>query len=109
MPESIVVNIGDLMVMVSGGRFVATMHRVRAPPPAAPKKGVDMQVEDDGEELLNAKFGRFSVPFFFEPGEKCLVHSVDVDAAGNNVGRVVYGDHVRAKMESFVEYKQDQI
>jgi isopenicillin N synthase-like dioxygenase len=113
VPESIVVNIGDLMAMVSGGRFVATMHRVRAPSSpaaaaAAPKKGVDiMQVEADGEELLNAKFGRFSVPFFFEPGEKCLVHSVDVVDAADSKEGVVYGDHVRAKMESFVEYKRD--
>lgn len=105
VPESIVVNIGDLMAMVSGGRFVATMHRVRAPPsPPAHQKGV---VAVDDEELLSAKFGRFSVPFFFEPGEKCLVHSVDVvDAAGSKEG-VVYGDHVRSKMESFVEYKRD--
>uniref|UniRef100_A0A093VSY6 Putative iron/ascorbate oxidoreductase n=1 Tax=Talaromyces marneffei PM1 TaxID=1077442 RepID=A0A093VSY6_TALMA len=112
VPESIVVNIGDLMAMVSGGRFVATMHRVRAPPPppaaavAPPRMGVDMQFEEDEE--LTPKFGRFSVPFFFEPGEKCFVHSVDVnvDAAGSNQG-VIYGDHVRAKMESFVEYKRD--
>lgn len=106
VPESIVVNIGDLMAMVSGGRFVATMHRVRAPPPS-PRKGV-MGVDDEEEEST-AKFGRFSVPFFFEPGQKCLVHSIDVDDASEGDGGIVYGDHVRAKMESFVEYKQDQI
>jgi len=109
VPESIVVNIGDLMATVSGGRFVATMHRVRAPPPLAPAranhKGVEGVVDEDGEEST-AKFGRFSVPFFFEPGEKCLVQSVD--AVDNNEG-IVYGDHVRAKMESFVEYKRDEI
>ncbi|PCH01859.1 Oxoglutarate/iron-dependent dioxygenase [Penicillium occitanis (nom. inval.)] len=113
VPESIVVNIGDLMAKVSGGRFVATMHRVRAPPPppspiaAGYQKGVvGVDGEDEDEEESTAKFGRFSVPFFFEPGEGCLVQSVDV--SGGDRG-VIYGDHVRAKMESFVEYKRDQI
>lgn len=110
IPESIVVNIGDLMAMVSGGRFVATMHRVRAPAAAGANRkdrGVEGAVDDDedGEEAM-AKFGRFSVPFFFEPGEKCLVQSVD---ASDSSRGVVYGDHVKAKMESFVEYKQDKI
>lgn len=106
MPESIVVNIGDLMAMVSGGRFVATMHRVRAPPsPTRKDRGMVDDEDEDGEKGM-ARFGRFSVPFFFEPGERCLVQSVD--AASNKEG-VVYGDHVRAKMESFVEYKRDQI
>ena len=83
IPGSIVVNIGDLMAKVSGGRFVATMHRVRAP------------VKMDGSEM-----GRFSVPFFFEPGEKCLIKSVDEDG-----DVVVYGEHVRAKMRTWVEFK----
>lgn len=97
------------MAMVSGGRFVATMHRVRAPPPPAlasarvDRKGV---LGVDEEEDSTSKFGRFSVPFFFEPGERCLVHSVDTTS---DTDGVVYGDHVRAKMESFVEYKRDQI
>lgn len=92
---------------------MATMHRVRAPPPppspiaAGYQKGVvGVDGEDEDEEESTAKFGRFSVPFFFEPGEGCLVQSVDV--SGGDRG-VIYGDHVRAKMESFVEYKRDQI
>ena len=83
IPGSIVVNIGDLMAKVSGGRFVATMHRVRAP------------VKMDGGEM-----GRFSVPFFFEPGEKCLIKPVNGDG-----DVVVYGEHVRAKMRTWVEFK----
>lgn len=99
------------MAMVSGGRFVATMHRVRAPPPPlasarADHKGVEEVVDDEDGEEATVKFGRFSVPFFFEPGEKCLVQSVD---ASDSSRGVLYGDHVRAKMESFVEYKQDKI
>ncbi|KAF5014125.1 hypothetical protein F66182_15008, partial [Fusarium sp. NRRL 66182] len=76
VPESIVVNIGDLMAMVSGGRFVATMHRVRAPTlPASPKANRKGVVGEEDEDDSAPKFGRFSVPFFFEPGERCLVQS----------------------------------
>lgn len=84
VPGSIVVNIGDLLAKVSGGRFIATMHRVRA--------GGRSQSEDDG-------FGRFSVPFFFEPGEHCIVKSVD----GSN--GIAYGEHVREKMSTWVEFQ----
>lgn len=86
IPESIVVNIGDLMATVSGGRFVATMHRVQAP---EMKPGVG-----------SGSMGRFSVPFFFEPGENCLVRAVDGDQEV-----VRYGLHVREKMKGFVEFK----
>lgn len=47
---SLVVNVGDLLAQMSGGRLVATMHRVRS---------VDSE--------------RFSVPFFFEPGVEAMV------------------------------------
>lgn len=78
------------MAQVSGGRFVATMHRVRAPV---------FKTTTNGNGADSAKFGRFSVPFFFEPGEDCVVRSVDDE---NN--SVVYGEHVRAKMKTWVEY-----
>ena len=60
------------------------MHRVRAP----------------GGDDATGGWGRISVPFFFEPGERCLVREVDGDGEG-----VVYGDHVRAKMKTWVEYQ----
>lgn len=50
VPGSLVVNVGDLMAQMSGGRFVATMHRVRS---------------SGGE--------RYSVPFFCEPGVEAMV------------------------------------
>ena len=85
IPNTIVVNIGDLMAKVSGGRWIATMHRVRAP------------MQKTGEH--GAGFGRFSVPFFFEPGEECLVKDLE------GGGKVRYGDHVRAKMKTWVEFQ----
>ena len=84
---SIVVNIGDLMARVSGSRFKATMHRVRAPLTDSDTQG--------------AKFGRFSIPFFFEPGEACVV------SAEGDQEEVVYGDYVRKKMSTFVEFQED--
>ncbi|KAK4554699.1 hypothetical protein LTR86_008201 [Recurvomyces mirabilis] len=85
VPGSLVVNIGDLMAKVSGGRFVATMHRVRSSASAGGGSG--------------GGIGRLSVPFFFEPGENCVVRSVD---GGQSV---IYGEYVRKKMGDWVEYQ----
>jgi isopenicillin N synthase-like dioxygenase len=84
---SVVVNIGDLMERVSGGRWVATMHRVR-------ESGRGERKGRSGE-----KKGRYSVPFFFEPGEKCLVRGVESGEA------IVYGEHVLAKMSGWLEFQ----
>ena len=81
VPGSIVVNIGDLLAKVSGGRWIATFHRVRS-------------AKREGEQVN----GRFSVPFFFEPGMDCVVRSVEGD-------EVVYGEHVLEKMKGWVEFQ----
>lgn len=86
------------MAKVSGGRFVATMHRVRAPQMKAAASAVTSQQSGRTQAL-----GRISVPFFFEPGENCLVRSVDGDE-----GFVLYGEHVRAKMKTWVEFQDDE-
>ncbi|EQL38590.1 2OG-Fe(II) oxygenase [Blastomyces gilchristii SLH14081] len=99
VPKSIVVNIVDLMAKVSCGRFVATMHRVRAPPATAP---TSISASSANAAAAMQQSGRFSVRFFFEPGEKCLIKSVD-DELG--VDAVVYGEHVRAKMKTWVEFQ----
>lgn len=83
VPNSLVVNIGDLLAKVSGGRFVATMHRVRT---------------NEGGVSRSDGMGRFSVPFFFEPGENCIVRSID---GGEGI---LYGEHVRKKMGTWVEF-----
>jgi len=78
---SMVVNIGDLMAKVSGGRWIATFHRVRS-------------TKREGPEMK----GRYSVPFFFEPGLNCVVKSVEGD-------EIVYGEHVLEKMKGWVEFQ----
>lgn len=82
VPGSMVVNIGDLMAKVSGGRWNATYHRVRS------------SKREDGAEAK----GRYSVPFFFEPGFNCVVKSVEGD-------EVIYGKHVLEKMKGWVEFQ----
>ncbi|KAL8951097.1 MAG: hypothetical protein Q9222_002901 [Ikaeria aurantiellina] len=81
VPGSLVVNIGDLMAKVSGGRFRATYHRVRSSP---------------GKE-------RYSVPFFFEPGVNCRIRSVEEDDK-----EIIYGDHVLSKMKGWVEFQDPE-
>ena len=79
VPGSIVVNVGDLMTKISGGRFKATYHRVRSFP---------------GK-------GRQSVPFFFEPGVDCALTSVE----GEDEVGVYYGEHVLEKMRGWIEFR----
>ena len=69
------------MAKVSAGRWVATFHRVKS--------------TKTEESVLN---GRYSVPFFFEPGLNCVVGSVEGD-------EVVYGEHVLEKMKGWVEFQ----
>ncbi|CAG8973379.1 hypothetical protein HYALB_00000142 [Hymenoscyphus albidus] len=82
IPGSVVVNIGDLMAKVSGGRWVATNHRVRS---VSREPGVVTR-------------GRYSVPFFFEPGVNCVVKSVQGD-------EVIHGEHLLGKMKGWVEFQ----
>lgn len=91
IPGSIVVNIGDLMARVSNGRYIATLHRVRA---------VKSSVLGESED--NHAKGRYSVPFFFEPGPMCVVKSIG--QATKDQG-VVYSEHVLEKMKGWIEFQ----
>jgi isopenicillin N synthase-like dioxygenase len=86
VPGTIVVKIGDLIAQVSGREFVATKHRVRT---------------NSGGSSGADGMGRFSVSFFFEPGEACVVQSIERDES------VVYGEYVRKKKGTWVEYQDD--
>ena len=72
---SVIVNLGDLMELWSGGRYRATPHRV-----------------------LGGSRERFSIPFFFEPRYDALIITPDGQ-------RFTYRDHLVKKMAGFTEFK----
>ncbi|GAA0947837.1 isopenicillin N synthase family dioxygenase [Nonomuraea longicatena] len=72
IPGSFVVNIGDLMAMWTGGRWVSTMHRVVNP--------------EQGDTS-----SRLSLPFFYQPDHDALVEPPGAAA-------VVAGDWMAAKL-----------
>ncbi|XP_076462354.1 uncharacterized protein LOC143294767 [Babylonia areolata] len=96
-PSSLVMNVGDMMSAMSGGRVKATVHRV-----------VDTNAD------------RFSVPFFFEPRYDADVTRVmPTVSEGDARARVrsgasamevkpgceTYGPYLIDKMRGFAEYK----
>ncbi|KAH8552675.1 2OG-Fe(II) oxygenase [Umbelopsis sp. PMI_123] len=87
VPESFVVNLGDLMTRWSNGTFVATLHRVRA-----------------------TNKDRLSIPFFFEPRLDCVIKPLQpcLDNGVSYYSPVVYGEHVLGKMATWVEYQDDR-
>lgn len=88
-PNSLVMNIGDMLSAMSGGRFKATRHRV-----------IDTNVD------------RFSVPFFFEPRNDADITRVmpAPQTANRQVlesgGSKLYGPWLIEKMKSFAEYRE---
>lgn len=58
IPGSFVVNIGDLMALWTGGRWVSTMHQVVNPPPE------------------HAGSSRVSIPFFYLPNHDAVIEPV---------------------------------
>jgi isopenicillin N synthase-like dioxygenase len=85
--ESLVVNLGDLMTRWTNGKFVATMHRVRA-----------------------TNRDRLSIPFFFEPRLDCVIQPLDpcLDNGVSKYDPVKYGEHVLGKMATWVEYQDNR-
>ena len=83
VPGSFVVNIGDLMALWTGGRWVSTMHRVTNPKP-----------ED-------AASSRLSVPFFYMPNHDALIEPLRPSGrAGDGRGEAVNaGEWMSRKIE----------
>ncbi|GIG66674.1 isopenicillin N synthase family dioxygenase [Phytomonospora endophytica] len=76
IPGSFVVNIGDLMALWTGGRWVSTMHRVVNPPPE------------------HAASSRVSIPFFYLPDHDAVIKPVE---GGGEA--VVAGEWMSRKLE----------
>jgi len=78
--DSLAVNFGGLLERWTGGRVKATEHRVLSP-----------------------ERRRFSIPFFYEPGENAHIEPLPgLDAPPFQP--FLYGDHVWAAMMKFVEF-----
>jgi isopenicillin N synthase-like dioxygenase len=78
--DSLAVNFGGLLQRWTGGRVKATEHRVLSP-----------------------ERRRFSIPFFYEPGENARIEPLPgLDAPP--FAPFLYGDHVWSSMMKFVEF-----
>ena len=96
IPETFIVNVGDMMETWTGGKYKATPHRVRS---GLPK-------------------GRISMPFFFDPAFECTIqpgsiknaagaidHSVTAQMSGKPIR---YGDYITHKIRDvFPELFED--
>jgi len=77
LPGALLVNIGDMMQVVSNGRFRAPLHRV----------------------LANARATRMSAPFFYNPGHDCTFHPAGCGAGELPVYRPInWGDFRRRRL-----------
>ena len=75
VPGSVVVNLGDLMELWSGGIYRATPHRV-----------------------LGGGAERFSIPYFYEPRYEAAIKTPDG-------GSFTYREHLVKKIAGFTEFK----
>jgi isopenicillin N synthase-like dioxygenase len=64
VPDTVIINCGDLMERWSNGRWKSDVHRVVAPPVDSKKS------KDAGEEILRS---RYSIPFFAAPDPDALI------------------------------------
>jgi isopenicillin N synthase-like dioxygenase len=67
IPETVLVNIGDLMERWSNGRWRSTVHRVVAPPVDERESG------GKGKEMLKA---RYSIPFFATADPETVIEAL---------------------------------
>lgn len=74
------VNIGDLMALWTGGRWVSTMHRVINP------------------ERGNTS-SRVSIPFFYQPNHDAPIEPMAAAAGGRPAESVIAGRWMETKME----------
>jgi isopenicillin N synthase-like dioxygenase len=86
VPDSLVVNLGDLMQFWTGGAFRATPHRVLG---GAIGQGAD----------------RYSIPFFFEPSLDARIAPVPTAAAAKDATPIRYGDHLLQKTLRYTEFR----
>ncbi|WP_327118470.1 isopenicillin N synthase family oxygenase [Nocardia sp. NBC_01730] len=79
IPGSFVVNIGDLMALWTGGRWVSTMHRV---------------VNPEHGDISS----RLSIPFFYQPNHDAIVEPLPSTAPTDGSAPVIAGKWIAEKM-----------
>ncbi|TSE17029.1 isopenicillin N synthase family oxygenase [Arthrobacter sp. KBS0703] len=80
LPGALVVNLGEMLEVATGGYLVATIHRVQAPPP-----GVD----------------RYSVPFFWSPRLDAVIDPVPLPEELKAQARGITDDPSNPMLASF--------
>jgi isopenicillin N synthase-like dioxygenase len=87
IPDTLVVNVGDLLARWSNDRFVSTPHRV---------------VNASGRE-------RYSMAVFFDPNYDAVVDPRELLGPGDGAPKfdpIVAGEHVRARFDAAFAYRQ---
>src|SRR6266511_1493071 len=85
LPESFVINIGDMMQYWTNDRWISTVHRVVNPP---------------RDKTLGSR--RQSIVFFHSPNENTLISCLDSCSSADNPPKyppVLAGEHLRQKSE----------
>ena len=88
IPDTLVVNVGDLLARWSNDRFVSTPHRV---------------VNASGRE-------RYSMAVFFDPNYEAVVDPADFLPPGETAkyGPIMAGAHVKARFDAAFAYRQSK-
>ena len=86
IPDTLVVNVGDLLARWSNDRFVSTPHRV---------------VNSSGRE-------RYSMAIFFDPNYEAVVDPADLLTPGEaaKFEPIIAGEHVKARFDAAFAYRQ---
>ena len=81
VPDTLVINVGDLLERWSGGRYVSNMHRV---------------VNRSGRE-------RYSIATFFDPNYRAMVDPASFGHEGE--ARILAGDYILGRIRSSFSYR----
>ena len=96
--DALLVNIGDMLELWSGGRWTATEHRVL--PPTAQGVACAAATGAAKPETGTASHYRISVPFFFEPNFDARIEPIIPTVGSEHVASVTYGRHLLSKVQS---------